>query len=255
MASPMLGMVTSRNYNKYKKLNRDGSEIRLLEVLPAGGVEGGLKCRMVNAKHTNDLEFIGLSALAGDTTQTETIVLNNSHKVAIPADLGEALRHLRSIFLHPDQLATPARLTHLWKGVRDFRQDQWTGKLLVWTAELCVNRYDPQEQSRRHEYMRLAYKKAKMVVGWLGPRDETSDAAVEIIRTIDRAMPANFGNPDDKLYHPENYAPRCEWLDELKWIWDVPPELDDPTDTLVFRSISAFMARPYLQACLCGVFG
>lgn len=244
-APPKLGMAAVRNY-KYKKLNRNGSEIRLLEVCPAEGVEDRLKCRLVNVKPIDDLEFIGLSAVAGDFSKTETIVLNNNQRVAIPADLGEALRHLRAA-LQPDQLTTPAWLTHLWKGMRDLRQDQ-SGKLLVWTAELCVNPHDPQEQAGRREHMRLAYRKAKMVVGWLGPRDETSDTAVEIIRTIDRAMPANFGLPDDKLKHPENYAPRCEWLDELKWFWEVPAGLDDPRDSLVFRSISQFMSRPYLQS-------
>lgn len=276
-------MGAARNYKKYKKLNRNGSEIRLLEVLPAANVEDGLKCRLVNTKPTDELDFIGLSALTGgagqgegdgddDATQqqqctTETLVLLGNHrhvKVAITAALGEALRHLRAVFCqHPDHhhhhhpSAAAWLPHHPWQAgmlMRDLLLDGQSsssggnGKLLVWAPELCINHDDAQELAGRREHMRLAYKKAKAVVGWLGPRDETSDTAVEIIRMIDAAMPANFGHPADKIQHPEHYAPRCEWLDALKWFWEVPAGTRDPTDTLVFRSISGFMARPYLQS-------
>ena len=69
--------------------------------------------------------------------------------------------------------------------------------------------------------MALAYAAAKMVVGWLGPRDATSDTAVQVIRAIDEACPPRFGEPGDRRAHPDNYGPEMVFLEGVAHLWDL----------------------------------
>lgn len=95
--------------------------------------------------------------------------------------------------------------------------------------------------------MALAYKSAKMVLGWLGSANETSDVALRIIRTFERAMPPRFGDAGDRELRPENYAPRIEWMRPLQYLWHVPTETIDPTEVPIYKAISGFLSRPYFR--------
>lgn len=83
----------------FKSFKGSKNNIRLLEIQP-GYINDPISCRLVNAQLSPDLEFIGLSALVGDLEATEDIWISQ-RRIAIPANLGQALRYARAAFLAP----------------------------------------------------------------------------------------------------------------------------------------------------------
>ncbi|UKZ64279.1 uncharacterized protein TrAtP1_005497 [Trichoderma atroviride] len=225
---------------RYRPLDRSGNEVRLLELQPptTNDISERVVCRLVHEKLSDASNFIGLSALYGDITATETILLNGA-SITIPSHLAQALQYMRVVFLAaslptpdasttdlpgpasmpPPPLPTPPKkapgwLRSLLKGVRQMLAEPGVPKgsppLRIWLDLLCINPRDAREEAERRAHMARAYHHAKMVVGWLGEKDATSDLAVEIIKAWDKVMPRTFGEPGDREAHPENYAPLYE---------------------------------------------
>ncbi|KAK7423491.1 hypothetical protein QQX98_000948 [Neonectria punicea] len=269
---------------RYRSLDRN--EVRLLELQPAptNDIHERVVCRFVHEPLDDSPEFIGLSALYGDVTVTESIVLNGS-RVAIPMDLAEALRYVRAVFLAPspptpdsscpdlpnlpDVHARPRQeappplppkkppgwLRSLFKNVRYMlaeppKSGSARGRrppLRIWLDLLCINRRDAREEAEQRAHTALAYRHARMVVGWLGPRDATSDLAIEIIRAWDKCMPASFGEPGDREAHPENYAPIMQWMGPVAHLSDIPEGITDPREVPSYKAILSFLNRPYFR--------
>lgn len=267
----------STRHLAYKNLSIDPSrpEIRLLEVRPAQSIHDVISARLVNLPLTPDLDFIGVSALYGDPDDTEPIKIDGK-RMSVPANLGMALRHARAVFW-PSQTGPgtaeskgttaeekgsrgpePIRKKPHWlrqllrsfglpsDGDQSRRQSQAT-TLRIWIDALCVNERDAREHEDQHALMATAYRHARTVVGWLGPKDETSDLAVQIIRDVDNAVPANFGSPEDKQLHPEHYAPHHVWVKEIQYLWQVPEDATDLRDGDNWIAMSRFLNRQYFQ--------
>lgn len=271
----------------FHPLKSSKSEIRLLEIHPArDAVDDTIVCRLVNVALTEDLEFIGLSALLGDSTVTEDIRINH-RRIAVPSNLGQALRHVRAVFLpstpaivprsshssaetqdqetqligtqeahatNPPAKPAPRWLVSLMRGVRSILPDprQQTRSfgpepLRLWTDSLCINSRDPHELSHRRETVTMAYGSAKMVVGWLGLKDESSDMVLGTIHTIDAAMPRRFGTAEDRVQHPEHYAPHYSWMKDMMQLWTLPPAIQRLEEWPTYVAMHAFMSRPYFQ--------
>ncbi|ROV92266.1 hypothetical protein VSDG_07275 [Cytospora chrysosperma] len=278
MATQVEGNVGSTRHLQYKKLSGDPSrpEIRLLEVRPAQSLHDTVSARIVNLPLTPDLDFIGVSALYGDTDDTEPIIIDGK-RIMVPANLGQALRHARAVFW-PLQTgpttADPKRTTVDGKGQgqrgmeSNRKRPHWLRHLLrtfglpssegdrsraqnstlrIWIDVFCVNERDEREQKEQHTLMATAYRHARTVVGWLGPKDETSDKAVQIIRDVDRAVPANFGTPEDRQLHPEHYAPHHVWIKDIQYLWQLPEGVKDLRECEVWITMSKFLGRQYFQ--------
>ncbi|KAF5025708.1 hypothetical protein F66182_2175 [Fusarium sp. NRRL 66182] len=265
----------------YRRLDLPAQELRLIELQASANndVNERIVCRLVHDKLANSPDFIGLSALYGDITNTETILLNGS-KVSIPSDLAEALRYVRDVFLgprcpagnesswtlddnqqqhqhqHQQQPSPPPSPTKKPPGwLRSFikklvdpgalRSDK--PPLRVWVDLLCINKRDHREEAESRSHMARAYRHARLVVGWLGPKDSTSDLAIDIIRAWDRCMPANFGEPGDREANPRNYAPILQWMGPVAHLSDIPEGVTDPTEVPSYRAISGFLNRPYFR--------
>ncbi|KAI1338958.1 hypothetical protein F5Y15DRAFT_87907 [Xylariaceae sp. FL0016] len=259
MASSSNGEVRPR----YKSLDHSRREIRLLELEPAQSPEDPVVCRLVNVRLAYNTEYIGLSTLYGDQKVIDTIHVDGL-RIRLPANVVEALRNVRTVFLPKQQAqaaqAAPAApvkqpprwLRHLMKSVSSILPDQKKRKpheipLRVWLDLLCINSRDVGEEAQRRSHMVMAYESAKTVVGWLGPKDDTSDLAVEIIRAWDKCMPRNFGQENDRRLHPENYAPQMSWMAPVAHLSEVPPSIKDPADIPNYKAISTFLGRPYFQ--------
>ncbi|KIL88153.1 hypothetical protein FAVG1_08231 [Fusarium avenaceum] len=262
---------------QYRPIDLAAREVRVLELQasPTNDINDRIVCRLVHEKLSDSPDFIGLSALYGDITNTELIVLNGS-KVAIPADLAQALRYVRDVFLGPRSLSN-ANSTSQVNIETDLQQQQqpspppsptkkppgWLRSFLkklvvpasrndrpplrVWVDLLCINRRDKREEAERRAHLARAYRQARLVVGWLGPKDATSDLAIEIIRAWDSCMPANFGEPGDREENPENYAPILQWMGPVAHLSDIPEGITDPTEVPSYRAISGFLNRPYFR--------
>ncbi|KAM0201489.1 hypothetical protein ACHAQI_011284 [Fusarium lateritium] len=266
---------------QYRPIDLAAREVRVLELQasPTNDINDRVVCRLVHEKLSDAPDFIGLSALYGDITNTETIVLNGS-KVAIPSDLALALRYVRDVFLGPRCLtnAHSTSQVHIETNLQQEQQQQqqpspppsptkkppgWLRSFLkklvdpasrnerpplrVWVDLLCINRRDKREEAERRAHLARAYRQARLVVGWLGPKDATSDLAIEIIRAWDNCMPANFGEPGDREANPKNYAPILQWMGPVAHLSDIPEGITDPTEVPSYRAISGFLNRPYFR--------
>lgn len=271
----------------YRNLSADPNwpEIRLLEVRPAKSIHDVFSARIVNLPLTPDLDFIGVSALYGDTDHTEPVIING-RRVSVPANLGQALRHSRAVFWpaqtdpNPGPAAEPRRtMTAEGSGTRGTEQTtrkkpHWLHQFLrslglppsdsadrprssahqgapttlrIWIDAFCVNERDARERKEQHALMDMAYRHARAVVGWLGPRDDTSDLAVQIIRDVDRAMPEGFGSREHRRLRPECYAPRHVWVSEIEHLWRLPEGVTDLRRCDNWVAMSRFLSRQYFQ--------
>ena len=270
---------------RYLPLDASRNEVRLLELQPASAndINERIVCRLVHERLSDSSEFIGLSALYGDLSATEPILLNGA-KFTIPANLAQALRYVRAVFLTPSPATpnspiadlqgqtrtetppppppppplpkkAPNWLRSLLKSVRSILADPskpgslrgGTPPLRIWLDSLCINKRDAREESERRSHMARAYRHAKMVVGWLGPKDSTSDLAIDIIRSWDKCMPASFGDPGDREAHPENYAPVLQWMGPVAHLSNIPEGITDPREVPSYKAISQFLNRPYFR--------
>ncbi|KAF5667080.1 heterokaryon incompatibility protein [Fusarium heterosporum] len=261
---------------QYRPIDLAAREVRVLELQasPNSDINDRVVCRIVHEKLSEAPDFIGLSALYGDITNTETILLNGS-KVAIPSDLAQALRYVREVFLdsaclsnpqstsqvhletinsvqQPSPPLTPTKKPPGWlrsflKKLVDPSSRSDKPPLRVWVDLLCINRRDKREEAERRAHLARAYRQARLVVGWLGPKDATSDLAIEIIRAWDNCMPASFGEPGDREAHPQNYAPILQWMGPVAHLSNIPEGITDPTQVPSYKAISGFLNRPYFR--------
>lgn len=260
---------------RYRPLDRSRNELRFLELRAptTSDVHERITGRLVHGRLSEDAnergDFIGLSALVGDMTATEPIILDGC-KVAVPTNVAQAMRHVRSVFLRPvpgptapDKPSTaahlPAReatppktaprwLRSLFRNIRQVFEDPTPGtSLRIWLDLLCINPRDAREHAERRSHMSRAYRQARLVVGWLGPRDATSDLAIDIIRAWDECMPASFGEPGDREAHPENYAPTLQWMGPVAHLSNIPEGITDPREVPSYKAVAGFLNRPYFR--------
>ncbi|KAK9772546.1 putative Heterokaryon incompatibility protein 6, OR allele [Seiridium cardinale] len=261
----------------YKRLSSRTPEIRLLEIQPTSNLNENVSCRIVNVPLSEEPVFVGLSALVGDPSVTEDIYVNHI-KIPVPANLAEAIRHVRAVFLPASTAVNSSRAASVnsseltdndtEKSSQKSREHDGTLKprrwlrnlfrpfkstqtkpqpLRLWTDNLCINSRDALEAGDRVRLMEEAYRRAQTVVGWLGLKDETSDLVVETIDTIDAAMPKEFGSPQHRKEHPEHYAPRYVWMADMMHLWALPDGIQRLDQWPIYKSMSAFMARPFFQ--------
>lgn len=213
---------------RYQQLNFSRPEFRLLELQPGGDIDEPISCRLVTVNLNHEPEYLALSCLYADKAETQRINING-YPMAIPAQLEEALRYVRAVFFptmrQPPAVGSgeqqvhslkekraPRWLLNLLKHVSSILPDpalERTTPLRIYVDLLCVNQHEERETTR----VRLAqvFGAAHMVIGWLGPKMEHSDAALAVLKEVDDAMPRNWGDPEDRAEHPENYAPKHEW--------------------------------------------
>ena len=79
----------------------------------------------------------------------------------------------------------------------------------VWIDAICINQDDLEERASQVKLMGEIYSRAHTVYAWLGPKDASSDDALEIIEQFSR-VPADMLQTRDHLnfLYPETYATR-----------------------------------------------
>lgn len=243
---------------RYRKLANPEQETRLLEIQPSKRVEDAIVSRLITVNvplKKPNVEIVALSSLIGDPEIKEIIYVDGK-PVNITAHRGQALRHLRSVFLpSPEQRRSwpsaeaprtqfpkprlPQRLRHLLR----FPEP----KLYVWLDAICINQRYDEETNRHKETMKLVYESAKLVVGWLGAKVDATDIGLTVFTQIDDAMPRFWGDPGDRDLHPENYAPTHHWAEQIQNLWQ---DADDGTPSFMlphWTGANDFMYRPYFQ--------
>ncbi|CAN8100802.1 unnamed protein product [Discula destructiva] len=239
----------------YKRLNPSRQEFRLLELLPARSITERLVCRIITVRLEQDTEFLALSALYGDEADQE-IVTVNGRNIAIRAHHAQALRHVRAVFFPSTATAQERRpkppprwLRRLLRHVGTILpepESEGRTPLRLWLDALCVDQLHEREKLSVQN-LRHIYESAKMVIGWLGPKDETSDAGLAVMKEIDDAMPPRWGDLGDEQENPENYSPHHKWAEKIQHIWQDSGDGQPAFMGSHWMGANDFMNRPYFQ--------
>ena len=239
----------------YRRLDPSKREIRLLEIHSARNLDDPVECRLSTFRVTEDLDFIALSSLYGDASDLEPILING-RPVTVTSHLARGLKYVRAVFyptISQRFQRTPARRPH--GAPRWLRQlfglskdgDMPSRVLLVWLDLICVNQGDEREKARQVADMRMVYKSAELVVGWLGDKTEHTDVAMMTLAEIEDAMPYRWGDPGDREKHPENYSPIHKWAEPITHIWAQGEDGEIPFLKPHWVGCNEFMTRQYFQ--------
>lgn len=238
---------------RYKKLTNLGSDIRVLEIQPASRLDDAVVSRLITiSPNKSNIEIIGLSSLIGDLEATEIIYVDGK-PIRTTSYLAQGLRHTRDVFLsespyrqdpHPVEVPRPkTRLPQRLRKLLGMPQQV----IHVWIDSLCINQWDTVETDHRKETMKLAYLAAKTVLGWLGPKIDSTDVGLTVFTQIDDCMPRFWGDPGDMEMHPENYSPTHEWAKGMKNLWQDSDDGCPPFMMPHWIGANDFMYRSYFQ--------
>ncbi|KAL6867074.1 heterokaryon incompatibility domain-containing protein [Trichoderma novae-zelandiae] len=241
----------------YRRLDTSKREVRLLEIQSARNLNDPVECRLVTVRLTDEPEFIALSSLYGDANETERIYISGQ-PVTITTHLAAAIKNIRAVFyptISRRFQRTPARRPHgapRWLrqlfGVSGTQRGELEARALrVWVDLVCINQVDEVERQRQTLDMRLIYKAAELVIGWLGDKTEHTDVAMMTLAEIEDAMPARWGDPGDREEHPEDYSPTHRWAQSITHIWASGPSGEIPFTMPHWIGCNDFMTRQYFQ--------
>lgn len=148
---------TPRARNIYTDLDNVSESMRIL-ILEAGALDDLVICSLENAQLDQHPQFEALSYVWGDQADRKDIIVN-AERIDVTENLEAALRHLRTE-------SVPRR---------------------VRINDICVNQKNNEEKSQQVGMMTRIYPSESEVVIWLGPTEENSDSAIEL---MDRMMVA-----------------------------------------------------------------
>ncbi|KAF2745406.1 HET-domain-containing protein, partial [Sporormia fimetaria CBS 119925] len=102
-------------------------------------------------------EFDALSYVWGPPEPKERVYLDNkTHYLDIGINLGVALRHLR----YKDKTRA------------------------IWADAVCINQPDPEELGDQVRQMGTLYRLARRVIAWLGPEEDNSARAMDVLKDL-----------------------------------------------------------------------
>ncbi|KAL1641365.1 hypothetical protein SLS58_006064 [Diplodia intermedia] len=150
-----------------------GHTIRILTLWPGSG-DTQLRCETREVALGEGVYYEALSYTWGDQS-TGTLISFNGLLLPIAPNLCSALLHLRL----PDRPRS------------------------LWIDAVCINQLDNEEKSEQVRMMREIYQEASRVVVWLGPMEDDSDAAMDLVTgditagCDEAAVPSDFEFVDD----------------------------------------------------------
>ncbi|GKU03867.1 heterokaryon incompatibility protein [Fusarium langsethiae] len=140
--------------------------IRLIRIAP--GHKTIIECEMIQALITNTPQYVAISYTWGDVGDTRKVDIEGS-RVPVTVNLYGALEALR----------------------------QKQSSVLVWADALCINQKNTEERSQHVQLMVQIYANAAFVAIWLGPEDNGSTKAVELLSRL--APPTSQPIPDQDV--------------------------------------------------------
>ncbi|GKT41051.1 heterokaryon incompatibility protein 6, OR allele [Colletotrichum spaethianum] len=180
---PSRQSASNFSYDTQARLPSASTHIRLLELYPSGrgthatsasssGADSTdedepghaahysspLKCTISITPIATPQPYKALSYTWGQPDKSHSIEIGGAH-LAITASLDTALRHLRQ----KDEPVT------------------------LWVDQICINQVDMGEKNEQVPLMTQVYSKAELVLVWLGPAADNSDALMECWKEIGQA--------------------------------------------------------------------
>ncbi|KAH7308420.1 heterokaryon incompatibility protein-domain-containing protein [Stachybotrys elegans] len=161
---------------QYEPLPAGNSErvsIRLLQLLP-GSAEEPIKCSIIVVNLYDDPAYEALSYYWGDTASSIPIQ-SGEELINVTSNLHDALVNLRL----KDKLR------------------------VLWVDAVCINQADLLERSQQVGIMKQIYIQSRKTLIWLGPENEDTAKAFELIPYLLAAYNQAFGaNPCPIRHHP-----------------------------------------------------
>lgn len=130
------------------------TSIRLIKFKPSESSNGSLTCSFLVVDTSDPPEYIALSYVWGDTSNTVPVSIDG-------------------------------KSVHVTQNLRDALQPFNTEEALLWADALCINQQNLAEKNQQVNMMATIYHKAANVTVWLGP-DEHNDAPAvfEVIQAL-----------------------------------------------------------------------
>ena len=153
--------ITSDQY-EYMPLPKEGSRIRLVELLPSNSLH--IQCRM----HT------------ADVNRTESILVEDKPRTY------EALSYTwQSQKLSKSIICDGKRLPvtqNLYDALQELQRP--TTSRLLWIDAICINQTDNEERSNQVAIMRQIYSRASVVTAWIGQENDEMRWAFGLIEKM-----------------------------------------------------------------------
>ena len=160
----------------YQPLDRNGREIRLIEILPTYANQT-IQCKLHTVTLTPETYYVCISYVWGDPSITEEIVVNGVRK-QVTINLATALRHLKK---------------HWVEIARESDPGLDLSKFRLWADALSINQDDPLERGHQVGLMANTYSSADMVLAWLSSNDRDVTLGFNV---LDRILVASSAMPD-----------------------------------------------------------
>ncbi|KAJ8058806.1 hypothetical protein OCU04_011794 [Sclerotinia nivalis] len=145
---------------KYKELEHETDEIRLLRILPSVSKDDSVCCQLIHTAFHKAPDYRALSYTWGAKTTSEPIIVNGKSLPASKNLLG-ALKRLRS-------------------------QTEDEGYFL-WVDAICIDQSNIPERNDQIAKMRTIFQKAQSVPVWIGAEKENSSLAIQLAKRLNVA--------------------------------------------------------------------
>lgn len=133
------------------------ASVRLLRLLPDSDENSRIQCQVFTGPLLNSGSshpYEALSYVWGSEDNPQLVYIDDC-ELPVTRNLRAALSHLRDHFMDR----------------------------IVWVDALCINQENDEEKGHQVEAMAKIYAKASRVIAWLGDAADSSDEALEVIRT------------------------------------------------------------------------
>ncbi|RZL45516.1 MAG: hypothetical protein EOP74_01245 [Variovorax sp.] len=167
----------------YRYIDSTMKEIRLIILLPAPHENAPLQSRMIHAT-VGTVKYEALSYVWGDSIGKACLAITY---------VGQNLARQEM-----DYITTTTIGANLDAALRHIRKH--SSEVVIWVGGICINQSDKVEKSSQVRLMALIYREAAIILIWLGPADECSDAAMEAFHSIGTAA-GQFAFEDEKQGH------------------------------------------------------
>jgi hypothetical protein len=153
-------MPSSGTY-KYRPLDANSRQIRLLTLYTSPNPESEIQCDLVHVSLDAHPRYTAMSYVWGVPEPARLVRIGGGDLLKVRPNLFAALRQHRSHFSK-----NPA-------------------PLVLWVDAICINQDDPDERSSQVQLMGAIYSEATYVNAWLGDASSDSKLAFDAIKLFD----------------------------------------------------------------------
>ncbi|KAL2075087.1 hypothetical protein VTL71DRAFT_29 [Oculimacula yallundae] len=220
----------------YVPLKETDDEIRLITIVPYVGKQSLVECSMetvsLKAVTPKYNKFLASTSTTGRKQVLEwekLALLNDSDSMASD-------KHNRGHLSHRFAWGDYAALSYVWGHHSDVKsiklngeekyvqrnlqealrqlssRAEFSGPYRLWIDALSINQHDSVEKATQIKRMRVIYGNARAVVAWLGPSDDDSGQAIDLIEQLCVAWSKGSGQElEERLRQDPEYLGLGNW--------------------------------------------